>query len=307
MKHFISMADLSNGEIIHILDIAEDIKEKRRQGKITDLLKNKSLGMIFEKSSTRTRVSFEVGMNDLGGHALYLNSNDIQIGRGETVEDTAKVISNYLHAIIARVYSHETVIKLSENSKVPVINALSDEEHPCQVIADLLTIREYKNKISNLKFVWVGDGNNVCNSLILACAIVGMEMVAACPEGYEPDEKYIRKARELGGVVTVTQDILSAAKDADILYTDVWVSMGDEDEAEQRIKDLSEYQINKDLLDVAKPDVIVMHCLPAHRGMEITAEVMDGPSSVVFEQAENRLHAHKAILLYLLTEQNKTN
>lgn len=307
MKHFISMADLSNGEIIHILDIAEDIKEKRRQGKITDLLKNKSLGMIFEKSSTRTRVSFEVGMNDLGGHALYLNSNDIQIGRGETVEDTAKVISNYLHAIIARVYSHETVIKLSENSKVPVINALSDEEHPCQVIADLLTIREYKNKISNLKFVWVGDGNNVCNSLILACAIVGMEMVAACPEGYEPNEKYIRKARELGGVVTVTQDILSAAKDADILYTDVWVSMGDEDEAEQRIKDLSEYQINKDLLDVAKPDVIVMHCLPAHRGMEITAEVMDGPSSVVFEQAENRLHAHKAILLYLLTEQNKTN
>lgn len=305
MRHLISIADLSNADITEILDIAADIKEKRRKGKITDLLKNKSLGMIFEKASTRTRVSFEVGMNDLGGNAIYLNSNDIQIGRGETVEDTAKVISSYLHAIIARVYDHETVVKLAENSKVPVINALSDEEHPTQILADLLTIREYKNRISNLKFVWVGDGNNVCNSLILACAIVGMEMVAACPKGYEPDEKYIRKARELGGVITVTQDIKEAAKDADILYTDVWVSMGDEDEAEQRIKDLSDYQINKSLLDIAKPDLIVMHCLPAHREMEITAEVIDGPSSVVFEQAENRLHAHKAILLFLLDQKEE--
>ncbi|NLI61843.1 MAG: ornithine carbamoyltransferase [Methanosarcinaceae archaeon] len=305
MRHLISIADLSNADITEILDIAADIKEKRRKGKITDLLKNKSLGMIFEKASTRTRVSFEVGMNDLGGNAIYLNSNDIQIGRGETVEDTAKVISSYLHAIIARVYDHETVVKLAGNSKVPVINALSDEEHPTQILADLLTIREYKNRISNLKFVWVGDGNNVCNSLILACAIVGMEMVAACPKGYEPDEKYIRKARELGGVITVTQDIKEAAKDADILYTDVWVSMGDEDEAEQRIKDLSDYQINKSLLDIAKPDVIVMHCLPAHREMEITAEVIDGPSSVVFEQAENRLHAHKAILLFLLDQKEE--
>ncbi len=305
MRHLLSMANLSNTDIVEILDIAEDIKEKRRKGKITDLLKNKSLAMIFEKSSTRTRVSFEVGMNDLGGSALYLNPNDIQIGRGETIEDTAKVISSYAHAITARVYEHETVVKLAENSKVPVINALSDEEHPCQVLADLLTIREYKNKISNLKFVWVGDGNNVCNSLILACAIVGMEMVAACPKGYEPDEKYIRKAKELGGVITVTNDIKEAAKDADILYTDVWVSMGDEDEAEKRIKDFTGYQINESLLKIAKPDVIVMHCLPAHRGMEISAEVMDGPSSVIFEQAENRLHAHKAILLYLLKEEKK--
>ena len=188
MRHLLSMADLSYDDIVELLDIAADIKEKRRQGKVTELLKNKSLAMIFEKSSTRTRISFEVGMTDLGGHAIYLNPNDIQIGRGETIEDTAKVISSYAHAIIARVYSHETVSALAANSKVPVINALSDEEHPTQVIADLLTIREFKNKITDMKFVWVGDGNNVCNSLMIACALVGMEMVVACPKGYEPKE-----------------------------------------------------------------------------------------------------------------------
>ena len=300
MRHLLSMADLSYDDIVELLDIAADIKEKRRQGKVTELLKNKSLAMIFEKSSTRTRISFEVGMTDLGGHAIYLNPNDIQIGRGETIEDTAKVISSYAHAIIARVYSHETVSALAANSKVPVINALSDEEHPTQVIADLLTIREFKNKITDMKFVWVGDGNNVCNSLMIACAIVGMEMVVACPEGYEPREEYVNKARELGGTITVTRDVLAAAKDADILYTDVWVSMGDEAEEEKRLKDLDGYQINGALVAAAKPDVIVMHCLPAHRGLEISAEVMDGPHSVVFEEAENRLHAHKAILLKLM-------
>ncbi|WNY28607.1 Ornithine carbamoyltransferase [Methanimicrococcus stummii] len=300
MKSLLSMTDLSLEDIYGILDLAAEIKEKRSQGKITDHLRNKSLGMIFEKSSTRTRVSFEVGMNDLGGHAIYLNSNDIQIGRGETVEDTAKVLSRYLNGIIARVYSHDTLVKLAENASIPVINALSDEEHPCQVLADLLTIKEYKNRISDMKFVWVGDGNNVCNSLMLACAIVGMEIVVACPKGYEPAEKYIQKTRELGGVLTITDNPLEAAKDADVLYTDVWVSMGDEEEEAKRLKDFEGYQINEELIAVSKPDVIVMHCLPAHRSLEISAGAIDGPHSVVFDQAENRLHAQKAVLLKLM-------
>lgn len=300
MKNLLSMTDLSLEDIYGVLDLAEEIKEKRSQGKVTDHLRNKSLGMIFEKSSTRTRVSFEVGMNDLGGHAIYLNSNDIQIGRGETVEDTAKVLSRYLNGITARVYSHETLVKLAENSTVPVINALSDKEHPCQVLADLLTIKEYKNRISDMKFVWVGDGNNVCNSLMLACAIVGMEMVVACPKGYEPAEEYVVRARELGGILEITNDPLKASENADILYTDVWVSMGDEDEEAQRLKDFEGFQINEELIDVSKPDVIVMHCLPAHRGLEISAGAIDGPHSVVFDQAENRLHAQKAVLLKLM-------
>ncbi|MDL2261278.1 ornithine carbamoyltransferase [Methanimicrococcus sp. OttesenSCG-928-J09] len=300
MKNLLSMADLSLEDIYGILDLAEEIKEKRSQGKVTDHLRNKSLGMIFEKSSTRTRVSFEVGMNDLGGHALYLNSNDIQIGRGETIEDTAKVLSRYLNGIIGRVYSHETLVKLAENATIPVINALSDKEHPCQVLADLMTIKEYKNRISDMKFVWVGDGNNVCNSLMLACAIAGMEIVVACPKGYEPAEEYIAKTKELGGILTITDNPLEAAKDADILYTDVWVSMGDEAEEEKRLKVFEGYQINEELIAVSKPDVIVMHCLPAHRGYEISAGAIDGPHSVVFDQAENRLHAQKAVLLKLM-------
>ncbi|MDY0267091.1 MAG: ornithine carbamoyltransferase [Methanimicrococcus sp.] len=300
MKSLLSMTDLSLEDIYDILDLAEELKEKKRQGKMTDHLRNKSLGMIFEKSSTRTRVSFEVGMNDLGGHAIYLNSNDIQIGRGETVEDTAKVLSRYLNGVIARVYSHDTLEKLAKNASIPVINALSDKEHPCQILADLLTIKEYKNKISDMKFVWVGDGNNVCNSLMLACAIVGMEIVVACPKGYEPAEEFISKTNELGGVLTITNDPLQAAEDADILYTDVWISMGDEAEEEKRLKDFDGYQINEELIAVSKPDVIVMHCLPAHRGYEISAGAIDGPHSVVFDQAENRLHAQKAVLLKLM-------
>jgi len=300
MKNLISVADLSLEEIYSILDLATELKEKRSQGKITDHLRNKTLGMIFEKSSTRTRISFEVSMNDLGGDPIYLNANDIQLGRGETVEDTAKVLSRYVNGIAARVYSHDTLVRLNENSSVPVINALSDEEHPCQILADLLTIREYKNRISDMKFVWVGDGNNVCNSLMLACAIVGMDMVVACPKGYEPREKYISKVKELGGVLEITNDPMKAAVNADILYTDVWVSMGDEEEEAQRLKDFAGFQINSELVAVSKPDAIVMHCLPAHRGLEISAEVIDGPQSVVFDQAENRMHAQKAILLKLM-------
>ncbi|MGP8336857.1 MAG: ornithine carbamoyltransferase [Methanosarcinaceae archaeon] len=301
MKHLISMADLSNREIIEILNMAEDLKEKRLRGKITELLKNKSLAMIFEKSSTRTRVSFEVGMADLGGHSLYLNYNDIQIGRGETVPDTARVLSGYVHGITARVNSHDTIGQLAEHATVPVINALSDKEHPCQILADLLTIQEYKNRLIGLKYAWIGDGNNVCNSAILGCAIVGMDITVACPKGYEPDEDIVAQAIGMGGNVTITNDPEEAAKDADVLYTDVWISMGDEGEREKRMHDLAKYQVNNKLVGLAKHDVIVMHCLPAHRGEEITAEVIDGPHSVVFEQAENRMHAQKALLIELMT------
>lgn len=300
MKHLISMTDLTQEEIIEILDMAEDLKEKRLRGKITDLLKNKSLAMIFEKSSTRTRVSFEVAMSDLGGHSIYLNSRDIQIGRGETVSDTAQVLSRYVAGITARVNSHKTVADLAKHSNVPVINALSDLEHPCQILADFLTIREYKNRLKGLKFAWIGDGNNVCNSLILGCALVGMQIAVACPEGYMPNPEIVAKGRELGGDILITTDPEEAAADADVLYADVWVSMGDEEEREKRLSDLADYQINSNLVELAKPDVIFMHCLPAHRGEEVSAEVMDGPHSVVFDQAENRLHAQKALIMKLL-------
>ena len=300
-SHLLSLADLSYEELIDILDIASDLKEKRARGKTSTGLKNKSLAMIFEKSSTRTRVSFEVAMTELGGHSIYLNYRDIQLGRGESVADTARVMGRYVHAIMARVYKHETLIGLSKYATVPVINGLSDLEHPCQVLADLLTIREYKRKLKGLNFSWIGDGNNVCNSAILACALTGMKITVACPEGYEPNSEILNKARDIGGTVNVIRDPLKAAKNADILYTDVWVSMGDEEEYEQRLRDFKPYQINSKLLEQAKHDVMVLHCLPAHRGEEITAEVVDGPNSAVFDQAENRLHAQKALLLKLLS------
>jgi ornithine carbamoyltransferase len=299
-KDVLSITDLSREEIYELLKSAVDLKEKRKAEEPTEFLKNKSLGMIFEKASTRTRVSFEVAMTDFGGHALYLNSNDIQIGRGETIEDTAKILSGYLHGLMARVMSHETVLKLAEYSTIPVINALSDQEHPCQILGDFMTILEYKQKFEGLKFVWIGDGNNVCNSALLGSAIMGMEFAIACPKGYEPKAEYLEKAKALGGKFTVTDDPKVAAKDADIIYTDVWVSMGDEAEQEKRLKDFARYQVNTELLGAAKPDVIVMHCLPARRGLEITDEVMDGPNSVIFDEAENRLHAQKALILKLM-------
>lgn len=299
-KDVLSITDLSREEIYELLKSAVDLKEKRKAEEPTEFLKNKSLGMIFEKASTRTRVSFEVAMTDFGGHALYLNSNDIQIGRGETIEDTARILSGYLHGLMARVMSHETVLKLAEYSTIPVINALSDQEHPCQILGDFMTILEYKQKFEGLKFVWIGDGNNVCNSALLGSAIMGMEFTIACPKGYEPKAEYLEKAKALGGKFTVTDDPKVAAKDADIIYTDVWVSMGDEAEQEKRLKDFARYQVNTELLRAAKPDVIVMHCLPARRGLEITDEVMDGPNSVIFDEAENRLHAQKALILKLM-------
>ncbi len=298
--HFVSFADLSREEIEALLDRAEDLKRMRREGIVTDYLKNRSLAMIFEKSSTRTRVSFEVGMTDLGGHALYLDPTSMQLGRGETIEDTGRILSGYVHGIMIRAKMHHTVEQLARTASVPVINGLSDLEHPCQALADLMTIRESRGHLKGLKFAWVGDGNNVCNSLILASAMMGMEMVVACPRGYEPDAEIIEKAKAMGGKITVTDDVRVAAKDADVLYTDVWVSMGEEAEREQRCRDLRDYQINMELVRLAKKDCLIMHCLPAHRGEEITDDVMRSPGSVIFDQAENRMHAQKALMMRLM-------
>ena len=300
LSNLLSISDLSIDEIIELLDMADELKAKRASGMIVEKLKNKSLAMIFEKSSTRTRISFEVAMNELGGHPLYLNYRDLQLGRGETIGDTAQVMSRYVHGIMARVNSHNTLIELGEYASVPIINALSDQEHPCQLLADLMTIREYKGQLEGLKFAWIGDGNNVCNSAILAAAITGMQMSVSCPKGYEPDKDIVDRAREMGGLVEIVPDPKDAAKDADILYTDVWISMGDEDEMEQRMHDLGPYQINDALLNVAKDDVMVLHCLPAHRGEEITNEVLTGPHSAILDEAENRLHAQKALLIKLM-------
>lgn len=295
MTHLISISDLTHEEIDKLLDLAARVKEER--GQYLDALKGMSLAMIFEKPSTRTRVSFEVAMTELGGHALYLNYADLQLGRSETICDTASVLSRYVHAIMARVYRHETVRELARCADVPVINALSDMEHPCQLLADMLTIRERKGDLKDLCIAWIGDGNNVCNSLILGSAITGMNLAVACPAGYEPDAGIVARANELGSGVLITNDPIEAASGADVLYTDVWVSMGDETEEEKRLRDFSGFQINNDLLSYAKSDCIVLHCLPAHRGQEISAEVLDGEHSAVLDQAENRLHAQKALLM----------
>ena len=303
MKHFISFADLSRREIETLLDQADCLKRMRADGLDTEYLKNRSLAMIFEKSSTRTRGSFEVGMTDLGGHALYLDPGSMQLGRGETVEDTARILSGYVHGIMIRSKEHRTVEQLARNATVPVINGLSDREHPCQALADLMTIRECRGCLAGLKFAWVGDGNNVCNSLILATAMMGMEMTVACPHGYEPDVEAVRRAKEMGGQISITDNVIEAAKGADVLYTDVWVSMGQEAERERRCRDLADYQLNMDRIRLAKKECLVMHCLPAHRGEEITDEAMRSPNSVVFGQAENRLHAQKALLVKLMGDE----
>ncbi len=299
-------------DLISILDVKDDLEDlldsaMRLKGgalKQREPLKGKNLAMIFEKSSTRTRVSFEAGMSQLGGHALYLSPKEMQMGRGETIGDTAKVLSRYVDAIMYRAFSHEFMKELAANATVPVINGLDDAEHPCQALADLMTIKEQKDAFEGLKLAYVGDGNNVCNSLMVGAAIVGMDFAAACPKGYAPMPAYVAEAKKLarksGGKVSVGEQPTVAASGADVLYTDTWVSMGHEDEAKAREKALKPYQINKELLKKAKEDAIVMHCLPAHRGMEIAAEVIDGPQSVVFEQAENRLHTEKAVLLMLI-------
>ncbi len=299
MKHLLSMED-ARDHVDEILDLAGKFKRKEIPG---EPLAKKTLAMVFQKSSTRTRISFEVGMYQLGGNALYLSTNDLQIGRGEPIEDTAKVMSRYVDGVMIRAKEHKDVLKLAKCSDIPVINGLTNLEHPCQAFADLLTIKEAKNSF-NVKLAYIGDGNNVCNSLLLASAFVGMDMNVVCPPGYEPDAEIFKKAKEYakgtGSKLEIINDAKEGVEGADIVYTDVWVSMGDEDEASKRIKDLSSYQVNQDLMNNANDDAIIMHCLPAIRGQEITAEAIKSNQSAIFDQAENRLHAQKAVLYKLL-------
>ena len=299
MKHLLKLMDLSSTEITEILNLADQLKYEKKNGIEHHLLKGKTLGMIFEKSSTRTRVSFEVGMYDLGGSALFLSSKELQIGRGEPVSDTARVLSRYLDGIMIRTFAQAEVEALAEYGTIPVINGLTDYCHPCQVLADLMTIREHKGSIQGNKLCYIGDGNNMTNSLIVGGIKMGMEVSIACPEGYLPDEKLMKWAAE-NGTFTWTTDVLEAAKDADVLYTDVWASMGQEAEAEERKKIFKGYQINDNVMAVAHPDAMVLHCLPAHREEEITAKVFEAHANEIFDEAENRLHAQKAVLVICL-------
>lgn len=302
-RDLVSMLELTD-DLPQILDLALNLKNIQTANERHEPLKDKSLAMIFEKPSTRTRVSFEVGMTQLGGHALYLSTSDLQLGRGETIADTAKVLSRYVDAIMYRGYEHSKTVELAREATVPVLNGLDDLEHPCQIVADLFTIMEKKEDLSGLKLAYLGDGNNVCNSLLLGCAMSSMNIQAACPEGYHPDSGILRTAKEIGEENNVSVEVIRSAEeavsDADVIYTDVWVSMGDEAEKAARLEVFAPYQVNEELVSKAKDDCIVMHCLPAHRGEEITDGVIDGDRSVVFDQAENRLHAQKAILVHLI-------
>ena len=303
-KDLISILDLSSDELGSILNIAEMIRVKHKNREMFFPLLGKSLAMIFTKSSTRTRVSFEIAMFQLGGAALYLNPQDMQLGRGETIADTAKVLSRYVDGIMIRTYAHSDVLELGQNASIPVINGLTDDEHPCQIIADILTIKDKKKSVKGLKVAYVGDGNNVCTSWLYAAPKAEIHMAVASPAGYLPKDNVAAKARELAALsktqILITESPEEAVKDADVIYTDVWASMGQEAEAEKRKKEFARYQVNSALLKHAKKDCLVMHCLPAHRGEEISAEVMDSPNSVVFDEAENRLHAQKAILALLM-------
>ena len=299
MKHLLKLMDLSEKEIIEILNLADQLKYEKKNGIQHHLLKGKTLGLIFSKASTRTRVSFEVGMYDLGGNALFLSSRDLQIGRGEPVEDTARVLSRYIDGIMIRTFAQKEVEDLAKYGSIPVINGLTDYCHPCQVLADLMTIREHKGTLKGNKLCYIGDGNNMTNSLIVGGIKTGMSVAVACPKGYEPDAELMKWASENGDFLC-TDDVLEAAKGADVLYTDVWASMGQEAEAEERKKIFKEYQINSKVTEVANKDVMVMHCLPAHREEEITSDIFETHADEIFDQAENRLHAQKAVLVKCL-------
>lgn len=299
MKHLLKLGDLSAEEITDILNLADQLKYEQKHGVPHNHLAGKTLGMIFQKSSTRTRVSFEVGMYQLGGSALFLSSNDLQIGRGEPVQDTARVLSRYLNGIMIRTFAQQEVEDLAKYGSIPVINGLTDYAHPCQVLADLMTIREHKGKLKGLKFAYIGDGNNVCNSLIVGCVKMGMDVYAATPGDYKPDADIMKWAQAEGNF-TWTEDVMAAAENADALYTDVWASMGQEGEATKRRNAFSGYQINAAVMKAAKSDAIVQHCLPAHREEEITAEVFEAHVNEIMDEAENRLHAQKAVLVRVM-------
>lgn len=299
MKHLLKLADLDKGDILDILNLADQLKYENQHGIEHHHLKGKTLGMIFQKSSTRTRVSFETGMYQLGGQALFLSNRDLQIGRGEPVQDTARVLSRYLDGIMIRTFAQKEVEDLAEYGSIPIINGLTDYCHPCQVLADLMTIREYKKSFDGLKFCFIGDGNNMANSLIVGAISMGMECAIACPKDYQPDAQIMAWAKE-NGTFTCSEDILPCAKDADVVYTDVWASMGQEEEKAEREKIFKNYQINEEVMAAAKPDAMVLHCLPAHREEEITAKVFEAHANEIFDEAENRLHAQKAVLVKLL-------
>ncbi len=301
MKHFLKLSDWSTEEIMQALDLADKLKYERKHGIEHKLLNGMTLGMIFSKSSTRTRVSFEVGIHDLGGSGLFLSSRDLQIGRGEPVEDTARVLSRYLDGIMIRTFAQKEVEDLATYGSIPIINGLTDYCHPCQVMADLQTIREHKGNLDGRKLTYIGDGNNMANSLIVGGIKTGMEVAVACPKGYEPDADIMKWASE-NGKFTCTENIEEAASDADALYTDVWASMGQEAEAAQRKEIFKSYQINSSVMSVAKSDAMVMHCLPAHRGEEITADVFESHANEIFDEAENRLHAQKAIMVLCMSK-----
>ena len=301
MKHLLKLSDWTYEDIIAALNLADQLKYEKKNGIQHHILKGKTLGMIFQKSSTRTRVSFEVGMYDLGGTALFLSSRDLQIGRGEPVEDTARVLSRYLDGIMIRTFAQEEVESLAKYGSIPIINGLTDYCHPCQVLADLMTIREHKTVLEGNKLCFIGDGNNMANSLIVGAIKTGMSVAIACPKGYEPDAEIMKWASENGDFLCTT-DVYEAARDADVLYTDVWASMGQEDEAKERAAIFKAYQINSELMAVAHPDAMVMHCLPAHRGEEITAEVLEAHADEIFDEAENRLHAQKAVLVMCMKD-----
>ena len=299
-KHFLCLSDWSAADLDAIFTLTSELKEKQQQGITHPLLAGKTLGMIFEKSSTRTRISFEVGMYQLGGHALFLSSQTTQIGRGEPIKDTARVMSRYVDGIMIRTYSQSDISELAEYADVPVINALTDSYHPCQVMADLFTVLEHKGNYADQVYCWIGDGNNMANSWINAAAVFGFELRVATPLGYEADSWIIERAQQRGAKILFTNDPMEAATGADVLNTDVWASMGQEEEQAQREKDFVGFQLNSDVVAAAKSDCLVLHCLPAHRGEEITDEVIEGAHSVVFDEAENRLHVQKAIMVTLI-------
>ncbi|VVB71189.1 Ornithine carbamoyltransferase [uncultured archaeon] len=296
--NLISISDLSREEILRLIESSEAFRARRSEHG-TPLAK-KSLAMIFEKPSTRTRVSLEIAAAELGGHPIYLSAGELQLGRGETIADTARVLSRYVHGITARVFSHNTVVQLARFASVPVVNALSDFEHPLQILADLQTMSQKFSKLEGLKVAWIGDGNNVCNSMILAAAILGMDITVASPQGYQPKARILEQAKSLGGWPKVVVEPDEAASGADVLVTDTWVSMGDEAQEAERLRVFGKYQLNSRIMELAGPEAIALHCLPAHRGQEITDEVMDGPQSAVFDEAENRLHTSKAVMAWLM-------
>ena len=300
MKHLLKMSDMTKDDILSVLDLADKLKYERKNGIAHPLLKGKTLGMIFQKSSTRTRVSFEVGMYELGGHALMLSGSEMQLGRGEPIKDTARVLSRYLDGIMIRTFRQKDVEELAEYGSIPIINGLTDYAHPCQVLADLMTIREVKGKLDGLKMAFIGDGFNMANSLIVGAIKCGMEFAIACPKGYEPDAEIMKWAEE-NGRFTITTNVFEAVKDADVIVTDVWASMGQEEEAMKRREAFEGvYQVNEKVLAAAKPDCMVQHCLPAHRGEEITEDVFESHADEIFEEAENRLHAQKALMVKLM-------